>query len=136
MQFGGGIYLKVGKEEYKELVENLIKELEELKDSSGNKIIKKVYRKNELWNGSYLDNAPDLVIEADEYDLTGWLGYSKLINTKVVKSGSHRKNGIIILWGVKNTNISDAKIIDVAPTILKLLDLNVPNEMDGKSLIG
>jgi hypothetical protein len=53
------------------------------------------------------------------------------------KSGTHTINGVLIASGPnirKGSSISKACIYDVAPTILHLLGLPVPSEMDGRVL--
>ena len=54
------------------------------------------------------------------------------------KTGQHAVNGILIMSGKKlnkNKLIKNASIIDVAPTILYLMNIPVPIDMDGKVLV-
>jgi len=52
------------------------------------------------------------------------------------RSGNHHMEGFIIAAGadIKSGTIKDARMIDLAPTILALLGQPVPDEMDGRSL--
>lgn len=52
-------------------------------------------------------------------------------------SGRHAKNGIIILYGknIKKGIINSATPVDIAPTILYLLQQPIPKYMDGRVLI-
>ncbi|EMR73481.1 hypothetical protein MCGE09_00585, partial [Thaumarchaeota archaeon SCGC AB-539-E09] len=54
-------------------------------------------------------------------------------------SGTHRPNGILIMSGtnVKNgKKLSNSiKIEDVAPTILKLFNISIPDKMDGAVIL-
>ncbi|NIO19649.1 MAG: hypothetical protein GTN76_02585 [Candidatus Aenigmarchaeota archaeon] len=53
-------------------------------------------------------------------------------------SGQHAQEGIFIIQGPyikKSHMISGTKIIDVAPTIMYLMGLDIPREMEGKVLI-
>jgi len=146
-QFGGGIYINLkGREpqgvvehaEYEKLRDEIIKELENLKNpKTEEKFFPKVYKKEELYSGPYINHAPDIVIDTEAYDPVGWFGYNKIYDDSPVKSGSHRKNGILIIWGkdVQHVSIEDAKITDVAPTILKLMSVEIPEDMDGSPLI-
>jgi len=54
------------------------------------------------------------------------------------KTGQHAVNGILIMSGKKlnkNKLIKNASIIDVAPTILYLMNIPIPIDMDGKVLV-
>ncbi len=49
---------------------------------------------------------------------------------------SHSTNKVpLFLYGAKDKNLKDGKLCDLSPTILKLLDIEQPEEMTGKSLI-
>jgi hypothetical protein len=52
-------------------------------------------------------------------------------------SGTHRLNGMALLWGNKvrtGARLQDAEIVDLAPTILHLMGEPVPTDMDGRVL--
>lgn len=51
-------------------------------------------------------------------------------------SGSHRMDGVFIAAGpdIKNCTIEKSHIYDIAPTVLYLLDMPVPSNMDGQVL--
>ena len=51
--------------------------------------------------------------------------------------GSHRMEGVFIASGpdiVEGQGIEGANIMDVMPTILKLLDVEIPGDLDGRVL--
>ena len=48
---------------------------------------------------------------------------------------SHTTNRVPFIITDKNYDVRDGKLCDIAPTILKLLELSVPEEMTGQSLI-
>ena len=51
---------------------------------------------------------------------------------------SHTTNPVPIYWigpGVEGRALSDGTLADLAPTVLELMGLRIPNEMTGTSLI-
>lgn len=64
--------------------------------------------------------------------------YSDLVyGTGLVKSGCHDPKGMMILYGPgirTGWQVADANNLDIAPTLLKLLGLPVPEEMRGRVL--
>jgi hypothetical protein len=64
--------------------------------------------------------------------------YSDLVHgTGMVKSGCHDPKGMMILYGPgvrRGVHIAEANNLDIAPTLLTLLDLPVPEEMKGRVL--
>jgi len=65
------------------------------------------------------------------------LNYLSLVNTDEELSGTHEKEGIIIMAGPnvrKCHKIKGATLLDVVPTILTLMGMPVAKDMDGKVL--
>jgi predicted AlkP superfamily phosphohydrolase/phosphomutase len=129
-------------EETKDLTDFVIKKLYELKDpETKNLIVKKVYKKEEIYQGPYVHNAPDLVIELnDDYFGKAGFGEKLVMNAGediLDKSAEHRMNGVFLAFGPdikKGFEIKKSKIYDVAPTILHMLGSPVPEGMDGRVL--
>ena len=54
-----------------------------------------------------------------------------------MKSGDHRDQGIFLATGphlTRPTEVKELRIIDLAPTLLYVLGLPIPSEMDGQVL--
>lgn len=100
------------------------------------KISVKAYRREELYSGKYLSLAPDIILDTDDNinSITSKVGYgSEFVEWY---GGSHRLNGTFIAKGpdIKEDVETDAKIIDVAPTILHMFNTPIPKDMDGRVL--
>lgn len=86
------------------------------------KCIEKIYNKVKELNGV-------LIIIADH-------GNCDMMWDKEKKPvTSHTTNPVPCIITKKNIKIKDGKLADIAPTILKLLDLPIPDEMTGDALI-
>ena len=122
--------------------ENLINELSEIRNpKTGEFIVKKVFRREDIYSGKYTYLAPDLIILPNEgYEIAS-LGLSKKLWDFSPKeegwSAVHKLHGIYMVSGKdvkKGYEIKGAKIYDIAPTILHIFGIPIPNDMDGRVL--
>jgi predicted AlkP superfamily phosphohydrolase/phosphomutase len=115
--------------------------------STGRPPIHRVFSREELYHGPFVDRAPDLVLEphrdhadpARNFVLDGALTVdgTYTFSSSAPYSANHTLDGIVVMWGpgvLRGTMIESAKIIDMAPTILAALGANLPTEMDGRVL--
>jgi len=131
----GNIYIT---EENDSLKEEIIKKLESLKDpDTGERVIEKVFRKEEIYQGKFINKAPDLVILPKKgYSLIHKLSDVPIRNPQF-KKADHALNGIFLAHGqdIKHgVKIENARIYDIAPTILHIFNLPIPEDIDGKVL--
>jgi predicted AlkP superfamily phosphohydrolase/phosphomutase len=129
-------------EECETLLSELEKELCEIRDpQTGEKVIGEVLRKEKVYSGQYVEEATDLllVMKGITYlSYPGNLNSRRLFGRPVNNwSGTHRFNGIFIMKGPRikpSASIKKLRIIDIAPTVLYLLNQPVPKDMDGRVL--
>ncbi|MBN1342163.1 MAG: alkaline phosphatase family protein [Phycisphaerae bacterium] len=124
----------------------IIDALIEMKDPSSNRpICEAVWRREELYQGPYAEQAPDIVflLSGDykaDYRTAGPLVDNADETTLFARSGEHTRWGTCIARGDafphRGQRRDDARLIDVAPTSLALMRVPVPCDMDGRVLSG
>lgn len=147
--FFGNVYLNVKHREpcgavepgreYISVRERIVEDLWKWEDSeAGGKIVDAVYRREELYHGSQSDMAPDLVVVMRNYSLMARDGaeferegcFSEPLSGH---TGNHRRNGLFMAHGA---GVRGARacyrvpICGVAPTVLSLMGIGIPAEMD------
>ena len=102
--------------------------------------VDRIIAREEAASGAYLDRAPDLHLILDGYRTIAFPLFAtdgKIITRQIRgDSGCHRLHGVFIARGpsIARGEISNARIIDLAPTILHLMNVPVPDDMDGRVL--
>lgn len=129
-------------EDYEKVRDELIAGLKAIKDENGQEIGTKVYRPEELYQ-EVRGVAPDLIVYFGDlyWRSVGTIGGGKLHtfeNDTGPDGANHAQEGIVMLrpaGGMEQGRVLEgAKIVDVAPTVLDLLGLPIPGDMEGKVL--
>ena len=155
----GNIYLNLRGREPAGIVEEgkeaedlrriIIKELGHFRDpESGQPMVDSVFRREELYWGPHIREAPDLLVIMRNYAYMtrdGYEGVSPTVvgppmqyQTNVIQhSGNHRIEGLCMMRGAPvrvGARMKRAGIMDIAPTVLYLMGLPISPEMDGRVL--
>jgi len=135
----GPIYLNPENEDNEQLIEKIKMELESLvHPKTGKKIIEKVYTKEEIYQGKYLIEAPDLIVDqAKGVHISGGIGQREVFDSPRRWQAENKKFGLFMAHGpdIKQTGkIENVSILDLAPTILHLMNVPIPRDMDGRVL--
>ncbi len=134
--------------DYEELRDSIIRLLLDTKDDKNQRVFIWAKRREEIYNGRFIDKFPDILYEMEPSYGTNWSLHLPLItvNPRHRKiSGGHRKNGVLIAgpldgWQVKRDLVSP---INIVPTVLTVLtdgtvDLensDLRNKVKGSSFI-
>jgi len=115
--------------------------LAELRDSRKNApLFEQVYLREEIYDGPYLERAPDLlpVVSGHNGLLGPGFGDGNLVHYQSDRPyGCHHPDGIFIAKGPgirSGIRLPVASVIDITPTVLYSLGLPVPCDLDGKVL--
>jgi len=128
--------------EYEGVRDEIIEKLKKLEDPLVNgKVVGKVFKKEEIYSGRYLDRAADIIFLPRRAEMLAFADFefssNRLLEQPYAISGTHRMNGILLVAGKnirKRVRIQGAAITDIAPTILCSLGLPIPDDMDGRVL--
>ena len=126
--------------EYEALRDEIIARLADLRDEeTGVQVATRIYRREVLYTGPYLERAPDVVFETHDERYVGFGGQEFTANVVLAPSrlfnGCHRREGMVVLAGQPirpGVRSGPHDIIDLAPTILYLLGYPVSADMDGR----
>jgi predicted AlkP superfamily phosphohydrolase/phosphomutase len=149
----GPIYLNVkGREpqgivnpgrEYEEVRGEIAALARELTDPrTGRKLVGRVLRKEEVYSGPYVDQAPDLTLlprhETDKFFGLADFGSNRMVQQIYRYSGMHLDHGLLMMMGPqieRQARLDNVSIIDLAPTILYAMGVPIPQDMDGRPLV-
>jgi len=128
-----------------ELMDEMIKKLKKLEDPEYNKkAITDVYKTNDIYEGDYLSEAPDLIVGFERGFRMNWQNAIGGTTPEIFDDNTkHWKADHLIdakhVPGSIFTNFELAKkdpsLQDIAPTVLEMLEVDIPADMDGESMI-
>jgi len=136
----GPIYLTLNSDDplYISLREQIIQKLTQLTDPHGWKVARRVYRKEEVYSGPYLEEAPDIIIDQNQhFHIAGGVGEDYIFKEPQRWKSENKRQGLFVAYGndVKsNVHIPKISILDIAPTLLYWMGLRIPEDMDGRVL--
>ncbi|MCP2603987.1 alkaline phosphatase family protein, partial [Candidatus Aminicenantes bacterium AC-708-M15] len=120
--------------------EELAQRIKEIKGPNGEKWETKVFKPSDLYP-EYRGDYPDLMVYFDDlyWRSAGTLGHPTLYlpeNDTGPDDAVHAQEGIYIIYAPwKNVKErKDAHILDIAPTVLNLMDIPIPEDMEGKPI--
>lgn len=127
---------KVSKNESEGIINEIIEKLRLLENPENNeKIFKEVYTKSEIYSGKYIDDAPEItILPSDGYELKSKLNAISFFNPPDM-AGIHTYDDAMICFNQNFDLKTDISVLDVYPTILKILGLECPENLDGKLII-
>lgn len=145
----GGIYINknvngipISESECDKLKKDLIIDLKNIGKDLNKEISVTVFESDKIYTGKKTHLAPDIIFTINNWRciINESISNDDVFIEKPYSSrhtGSHRMNGIFLAHGPdikKGLALSGAKICDIAPTILYMFGISIPEPMDGKVL--
>jgi predicted AlkP superfamily phosphohydrolase/phosphomutase len=130
---------------YDSLREELVKRFGALRDpDTGEPVVRKVYKKEDIYTGPYVSEAPDLVVGFERGYRVSWQTSLGGIPSEIIEpnerrwSADHCSVDPSLVPGVLFSNrpieASSPAITDIAPSVLKRLGIPPPVSMDGRDI--
>lgn len=127
--------------EYEELRDLVIRVLAEIKEpGTGEPLLKWICRREELYDGEYITKYPDIIFNLVDSYGAGWAIHDSWFTTAPSHNlvpGTHKADSATFLVSnLKHTEVArkDITLMDIAPTVLHLLDIKGDFDFDGKSI--
>jgi len=151
----GGIFINVkGREghgavepgkEYQAVRDEIMAKIREYRDpDTGAPVIQGAYRREDIFRGPKLEEAPDVQLSFYDGYRTSWQTALGAVPESIVVanlkkwSGDHcasdKSDTQGILLSNRRVKGSNHALVDIAPTVIQLLGLPVPPEIDGKPI--
>jgi predicted AlkP superfamily phosphohydrolase/phosphomutase len=123
--------------EYQALRDEIATAALELRDpDDGQPIFQAAFRREEIYQGPYLEQAADLILAPyDGYDPKGPLYKETLTHKGEELVGMHTYDDAMLYLGGHSCSPGRFSVLNVMPTILHLMGVARPPELDGESLV-
>jgi len=131
------------KDNYDKTVDRIIAMVQDIEHpETAEKLVKWVCRREDLYEGAYLDKYPEIVLELKEGYGLGWeingpiIGDGDIHN---VQPGSHKMDTpVLFVHNLNGRSIvrKEVELMDIAPTILSLLNTDASDLQRHRSFVG
>jgi len=133
--------------DYENVRQQVIKALRQATDpKSGKAIFEGVWPREEIYTGPYVEQAPDIIFDLVEgYTVSAGVGLSAFLDGGFLRdsrnseiSGYHLPEGVFLGYGPAfraGQNV-EATLYDIVPTVLGLMGIEIPDELDGQVIEG
>jgi predicted AlkP superfamily phosphohydrolase/phosphomutase len=132
---GDGDVGGISPEDYGEVRGRIIDGLLEFRDpDTGEPVVQKVLTREQAFPGTASQQAPDLTLVLRDHGFISVLNADQPLKPRGSIIGVHRPEGILIAAGPgirSGVVFPEASIMDVAPTLLHSLGLQVPEDFEG-----
>ena len=121
--------------EYAAIRDRLCDQLRRLRHpDTGQRVVRQIYTRQEAFAGRFSEMAPDLTLELHDGGLVSILPSPRIFSERPTVAGAHRPVGVFMARGPgirAGATSPELSILDVAPTVLYSLGLDVTEDLEG-----
>ena len=102
---------------------------------SGEPLIDHVWTREEIFAGPKMDLAPDLTVSLRDAGFFSVFRANTVVRPRPVVMGTHHPQGVFLAHGPgvrQGVQLEPLHLLDIAPTLLYLLGLPVPEDLEGR----
>jgi predicted AlkP superfamily phosphohydrolase/phosphomutase len=122
--------------DYRSFRDRMIGQLYQVIDpTSGEPLVTRVWTREEVFDGPFLDLAPDLTLVLRDGGLISILSSEQAVVPRAEPAGCHRPDGVFLARGPlfrRSSRIGPLSILDVTPILLYCLGHPIPAEFEGR----
>jgi len=103
--------------------------------STGEKLVTRIWTKEEAFSGPKMQLAPDLTLELRDKGFFSVLRGQGVLRRRPMTAGIHHPEGILLMNGpgvASGTSLPTMQMVDVAPTMLYAMGLAIPEDLEGR----
>jgi predicted AlkP superfamily phosphohydrolase/phosphomutase len=118
--------------------DQLIQELDQMSENIDGIKQVEMFLPEKIYSGPYVNLAPDILFVINGYRSSVEIDITKepFSNSPSIdlRTGSHRSDGVFMAKGdiFRNIRLQNVSVLDIAPTILALYDVEIPSQIDGR----
>jgi predicted AlkP superfamily phosphohydrolase/phosphomutase len=105
---------------------------------SGRRVIRKAHMSSQLYPGPYQCEASDLLLEPNpDYHVRNNVEGEEIFADTTSHPATHKPEGVLMLSGPNaraGFELPSAHIYDITPTVLRIMGVPLPKNLDGKTL--
>ena len=137
---GNGIYFSLdgakGVTDQVSFRQELIDALRSFLDpDTGEPVVQRIWTREEAFAGEHMNSAPDLTLGLQDGGFVSILPSSSVLVPRAEPTGTHHPDGVFLARGPgirRGVTVEPLSILDVAPTVLYALGLQVPEDLEGR----
>jgi len=150
--YAGGIYLNLDGREpqgivvpanYDGLLDEIGEKLRGISDQKGKRFDTTIYKRKDIHFGEYAKFGPDLFVYFNSclWNTSELIGYDSIYSYQAHEEpddAGHGPYGFFAMAGPRIPDageFSEADLLDIAPTVLQLMETSIPPDMEGKVLV-